>query len=172
MFLKQRRLALGPYILCNLLLTGIIVGIAFHDILFRSYRAGDSHLSQELYGTVQAEGAVALVGIQVQLSGNLTFAQLPVDKGRAVRRVFVHTAVMQTHGASLLVELEAGAQFNVRTITLLCGRCAQFPVGSHIGRRIGNGPVDVAGNGIQFVNRLVGGSLGTGGKQDSQVGAG
>ena len=172
MFLCQRHLAFRPYILCNFLLACIIVGETLHDILFGCHGAGYSQLSQELNGAIQSEGTMTFVGIEVQLGRNLTLAQLPIDKGRAVGRVFIQTAVMQAHGAGLLVELKASAQLDVGAIPLLCGRSAQLTVGCHIGRRICNGPVDVAGNGVQLVDRLVGRCLRAGGKQNGQMRAG
>ena len=71
MVLRQRHFALGPNILRNLLLTGIVAGIALHQILFGSNRAGDSQLSQELNGPVQTESTVPLVGVEVKFGGIL-----------------------------------------------------------------------------------------------------
>ena len=79
---------------------------------------------------------------------------------------------MQADGAGVPVELEDGAHFHVRAISVAGSRRSQFPIGGHIGGCVGNGPVDVARELVDLVNRLIGRRFRTGSQHQGQVTAG
>ena len=76
-------LALGPDVLADHFSPSVIVEPG-HDVHLGSDLAKEAHLAQELYPTLEAVGPVGLVGIEVQLSGDLHPAELPVHLGRSV----------------------------------------------------------------------------------------
>ena len=116
---------------------------------------------------------MGLVGVEMEFGGNLKFAQLPVNQRGTVGRVGVLASVVKAHGAGVAVELENLADGNVSAISFAGRRDAFFVgIGSDVCRCVGHRPVDVAGNGIQFIYRFVCRGLRTGGQQQCEVPAG
>ena len=115
---------------------------------------------------------MALVGIQVQLGRDAHLSQLPVEQGRSVRGIGIELAVVEADGTGLSVEGEDGAQRHVGAVAVPRGWDAGFSVRGRIGRGVGDSPVDVAGQLVEFVHGVIGPGLGTRGQQQGQMGAG
>ena len=149
-----------------------VVDRSVHDGDFGFDRPEESHLRHEFDAALEAEGAVALVGIQVQLGRDAHLSQLPVEQGRSVRGIGIELAVVEADGTGLSVEGEDGAQRHVGAVAVPRGWDAGFSVRGRIGRGVGDSPVDVAGQLVEFVHGVIGPGLGTRGQQQGQMGAG
>ena len=112
-----------------------------------------------------------LVRVDMDLGGDAALSQLPVNQGRAVRAVRVHTTVVQRHRAGLFVEMENIADLHVNSVSFSSGP-EGLSVGRDVGRSIDNRPVDMAGDRVQLVYGGVGPGLRTRGEQQSKVRAG
>ena len=165
-------LAFGPYILLGIACAVVIGRIPFHEVLLRGDGAEETHLGHELYRTLESEGSVALVGVEMEFGGNLHAAELPVNQRGSVRGVGVLASMMQADGACMVVELEDLADGHVRAISLAICAGAGFAVGGHIGGSVCNRPVDVAGDLVYLVDGLISGCLRTGGKHQGKMPAG
>ena len=122
----------------------LVAGESVHQLFFLFKGCDEAHLAHELDAALQSEGAVALVGIEVQFGRHLHAAQLAVDECGGLGRIDVRSAVVEAHGAGAAVKLEHLAQLHVAAIALAGGGCAALGVGGAVGRRIDYGPVDVA----------------------------
>ena len=107
--------------------------------------------------------------IEMQLGRNTALAKLAIDERGAIGRVFIGSAMMQGHGTRAGIKLIDGGQLHVHSVALPSGRSALLGIGGDIGRRIHYGPVDMAGYSVQSIDGLIGRSLRTGGKQQSQM---
>ena len=142
--LRIRHLAFRPDVFHRLCDTRNISREAGHDILRLLKRPEEAHLGHELYSSLKPESAVALTGIKMQLGGNTHPAKLPVDLGRAVRRIWIQTSVVQAHRAGFLVKLEHLAEIDIGAVTFAKGRCACLPVIGDVCRGIHYRPIDMA----------------------------
>ena len=136
---------------------------------FRLDGAQETHLRHELDAPLEAEGAMSLVRIQVQFRRNAHLPELPVHQRGPHRGIRVDLTVVQAHRAGLLIELEHVTDRDIRAIALPKGWRTRLTVRGHIGRRVHDGPVDVAGGIVHLVDGRVRRRLRAGGEQEREV---
>ena len=76
---------------------------------------------------------------------------------------------MQRHRAGFGIEFQHIGETHIGAIALPSGGCTVFGIGSDISRSKHYGPIDVARNGVEGVDGLIGSGERIGGKQQSQV---
>ena len=168
--LRIRHLAVGPDVLLDILRTVVVIVEALHDFHFGSKRREQqAHLLQELDAAFQAKGTVPLAGIEMQLGIDFPLAQLAEHHRRGVGAVGVVAAMMQAHGAGLLVEMKDGVELDVRTVAETHVGRAAFAVAEHVCRSVDDGEVHVTGDVVQRVDRSVGTCHGARSKQQCKV---
>lgn len=160
-----RHLAFRPYILLGMSSAGLIGSKAGHQVHLGLESPHKTHLAHKFHTALEAEGSVALVGIEMQLGRDAHTAQLSVNQCRTIGSIRVLATVVKAHRASLLVELEAIAQRHIGTVAFSGGGATVFAIGRHIRGSIDDGPIDMAGNVIEGINTIVRGSLLTSCKQ-------
>ena len=77
--------------------------------------------------------------------------------------------MVKAHRAGLTVEFEDIAQLNISAVAFAQGRGAGLPVCGAVGRGIDNCDIDVAGERVNLVHRLICPDAGTGAEQQSKV---
>ena len=167
-----RHLSFRPNVFPYNFSTCFVAVIDIHKRHFGFYFAQPAHLAEKLHGTVKAQHFVSLVGIQMEFGRYVHPTQLPVNQCGSCRSVRVKPTVMETHRAGLPVEFENIAQLNISAVAFAQGRSACLPVGGAVGRSIDNCDVDVAGERVNLVHRLICPDAGTGAEQQSKVGTG